>query len=201
MPGVGRASGGGRRGTAGWRCSRPGSETHRKRTAAASWALTRTGPLGGRWPVGRAPEWRQRLGDRGDVVRAQTERLLDVELGQPAGQVLRTDEALREGHGDTLQGVQTANLPGSSAVRIPMRGLGRTLRQGPGDCRRWNAGAEGAPIRSSAAHDGQYGSSRVVACRSEKARGDAGQLQLCPSFPAGPGLSGKSARIDVDKTI
>lgn len=59
------------------------------------------------------------LGDRGDVVGTQAERLLDVELRQPGGQGLGADEALGEGHGDTLRAVETANLPGSGAARIP----------------------------------------------------------------------------------
>ena len=59
------------------------------------------------------------LGDRGDVVGAQAERLLDVELRQPGRQVFGADEAFGEGHGDTLRAVETANLPGSGAARIP----------------------------------------------------------------------------------
>ncbi len=35
--------------------------------------------------------------------------------------VLHADEALGEGHGDTLRAVETANLPGSGAARIPTR--------------------------------------------------------------------------------
>jgi hypothetical protein len=57
--------------------------------------------------------------DRSDVVRAHAERLLDVEFRQPGGQVLRANEALGEGHGDTVLAVETANLPGSGAARIP----------------------------------------------------------------------------------
>jgi hypothetical protein len=35
------------------------------------------------------------------------------------GQGLGADEALGEGHGDTLRAVETANLPGSGAARVP----------------------------------------------------------------------------------
>ena len=59
------------------------------------------------------------LRDRGDVVRAQAERLLDVELRQLGRQVLRADEALGEGHDDTLQAVETTNLPGPDRARNP----------------------------------------------------------------------------------